>query len=398
YTEKLAIAGENVIQSDSQYYQALGSYLPKISLNASKPFPDNNPPSGATGQIPSKAFASIYGRQAIITGLNEWAGISLAKNFKAIARNALVLSAQQQLLTVAQKYYLVCQLQSTLDTDREIVDLYRKMRIELVRRVTVGKNRQSDVLRTDTQISRLEAQVTSISSQLDTAVSDLAATIGITPKMTVSGAIDLPSPSYKPDDVRMVVSRRSEVIIAKQNIDVADMNLKAAWGGHLPTVYIEGNYRLYNENKIPGDKFYTAITASIPIFEGGITTAKVSEAQSVKRQADLTLSQTLRTVEEDVNTSYDIWRSSVSQAEAFKNALASAERTYVVTANDYRLNLVTIIDVITALTDLQQARNDYKTANLILGFDRIRLGVATNEFPGNGNSTLKNAPLTQMGK
>jgi len=397
YTEKLPIAGENVIQADEVRSQAIGSYLPKISLNAAKPFPDNNPPTGATGPLPSRAYAYLYGRQPIITGLNEVTGIFESKSLASISRHTLTMTAQQQLLIITQKYYLVCQLQSTLDTNREIVDQYKKMRLELVHRVGVGKNRQNDVLRTDSQLARLDAQVASISSQLENAKSDLANAVGIASTIPVSGGIDIPPPAYKTDDLRAVINRRLEVVVAKENIDVADMNLKAAWGGHLPTVYLEGNYRLYNEGNIPGDKFYASITASIPIFAGGVTASKVSQAESAKRQAELNLSQTIRAVEEDVNTSYDTWVSSIKQSDAYKNALDSAERNYGVTISDYRLNLVTILDVITALTDLQTARNDYKTALLAAGFARIRLGVATNEFPGEGNSVLKNAPLTNMG-
>jgi outer membrane protein len=395
YTEKLPIAGENVIQADSQHSQAIGSYLPNVTLNAAKPILNN---SSTTGPIASKAYAYLYVRQPIISGLNEWTNISRQKSVTSISRHILFLSAQQQLLTIAQKYYFVCQLQSTLGIKQEILGLYRKTRAELVRRVAVGKNRQGDILRTDAQIARLEAQLASISSQVEAAKSDLATSTGISATVAMSGGIEIPPPAYKSNDLRSIVSRRLEIVIAKENIDVADMNLKAAWGGHLPTVYLEGNYRLYTEGNNHGDKFSAAIVASMPIFNGMIDTEKVSQAESMRRQTELVLSQTTRAVEEDINTSYDMWVSAVKQSDAYKSALESAERNYAVTMNDYRLNLVTILDVISVLTDLQQARIDYKTALLAAGFARIRLGVATNEFPGSGNDILKNAPQMQMGK
>ncbi|HNX57841.1 MAG TPA: TolC family protein [Spirochaetota bacterium] len=396
-TEALPIIGENVIQSRSVRNQAIGAYLPKVSLNAARPIPDNNPPSGATGSLPSKTYAYIYARQPIITGLNELSGIELASKSESISRNTLALTAQQQFLLISQKYYLVCQLQETLKTDRDIIDLYRKNRGELVRRVSVGKNRQNDVLSTDAQIARLDAQIISITSQLETARNDLISSAGLRADTDIAGGIDLPPPSFTPDDTRTAAYKRYEVLIAQQNVELAGINLKAAWGGHLPTVYLEGNYRLYNESKVDADKFYAAITASLPIFNGGITQEKVSQAESMKRQANLNLSQTVRTVEESIRTSYDTWNSAVKQSDAYKRALESAERNYNVTMNDYRLNLVTILEVITALTNLQQARNDYSAALLSAGLARIHLGTSIGEFPGGGNSVLRNAPLIKTG-
>lgn len=395
FTENLPIAGENVIQAESLYSQAIGSCLPKISINAERPLTKNN---SDTGSLPGKTSAYIYGRQPVVTGLNEWTDIHKSKRAVSISRHFLKLSVQQQLLIVAQKYYLVCQLNSTLDTDREIVELYKKIRVEQVRRVAVGKNRQNDVMRTDAQISRLEAQVALVSSQLAIAENDFALTAGIPSTVMVTGGIELPPPVYKPEDLHSIIFRRTEVIIAKEKVEVANMDLKAAWGGHLPTVYLEGNYRLYKEGINSGDKYNVAVAASLPIFQGGITSEKIYQSESVKRQAELVFTQTTRAVEEDIKTSYDAWCGFVKQSDAYKKALESAERNYRYTINDYRLSLVTVLDVISVLTDLQQARNDFKTAMYASQLSRIRLGVAINEFPEKGNSVLKNTASEKIEK
>jgi len=386
-TENLPVKGENVIQAKSQYSQSIGAYLPSVAINAEKSHYEKS----SAGTSSNNTSAYLYGRQPIITGLNEWSEINRSKRAASVSYKVLVLSAQQQLLTVAQKYYLVCQLQSKYETDLEMIDLYKKIRIELVRRVSVGKNRQNDVIRTDGQISRLEAQAASDLSQLETAKSDLALSIGVSSPVSVSGPVNLPPPLYRSEDISLIVSRRLEIAIARENIDIADMNLNTAIGGHLPSIYLDGNYRLYTEGDDPGDKYNVAIVASLPIFQGGITSEKVSLAKSAKRQADLTLAETTRAVKEDIISSYNIWGGFVKQYDAYKKALGSAERNYNITMNDYRLSLVTILDVISVLAELRQARNDFNTAMFALELSRIKLGVAISEFPGSGNSILKNS-------
>ena len=390
FTENLPIAGEDVVQAKSKHSESIGAYLPNISLNAEKSNSGSALQSGTTS-------AYIYGRQPIMTGLNELTGIYQSDKAASVSSNILKLTASQQLLTVAQKFYTVCQLQSTLKNNREIVDLYKKIRAELLRRVAVGKNRRNDVLRIDGQISRLEAQIASISSRLVAARSELALSIGISAPVSFTGGIKLPPPAYKPGELSSFVYRRIEVIIAKENIEIAAINLKTAMGGHLPSVFLEGSYRLYSNGDDPIDKYTVSVAASLPIFQGGIPSEKVSQAESVKRQADLILTRTIRAVEENIISSYDTWKSFIKQSEAYRKALDSAERNYKITLSDYRLSLVTILDVFSVLTELQQARDDYTTAMLALELSRIKLGVAISEFPASGNKLLKNASVAATG-
>lgn len=386
-TGNLTSAGENVIQSKSLHSQAIGSYLPGISLNAERSFAEKD--SGAKADYTT---AYIKGKQPVISGLNEWTAIERTGRETAMSHNLLRLAAQQQLLSVAQKYYLVRQLQSMLETDIEIVELYRKIRGELARRVAIGKNRKNELIRTDGQISRLEAQAESITSQLETARRELALATGTNSPVS-AGSVNLPLPSFRPDDIKPVTGRRLEVVIARDNLEIAGIKLNAALGGHLPSVYLEGNYRFYSRGDDTLDRYNISVVASLPVFEGGVTSARINQAGSSYRQAELSLAETTRAVEKDILMAYETWNSFIKQSNAYKKALESAERNYDITMNDYRLSLVTILDVISVLTELQQARNDYRTSVFALELSRIKLGVAINEFPGSGNSILRNTSL-----
>jgi outer membrane protein TolC len=56
---------------------------------------------------------------------------------------------------------------------------------------------------------------------------------------------------------------------------------------------------------------------------------------------------------------------------------------------EYRLNLVAILDVFTALTSLYNAREDYETTKLQNSLNRIRLGIAVGEFSGTDIQQLR---------
>jgi outer membrane protein TolC len=75
--------------------------------------------------------------------------------------------------------------------------------------------------------------------------------------------------------------------------------------------------------------------------------------------------------------------------ESFKKSLDAAENNYRLILGEYRLNLVTLIDVFDALTALESARDDYERTVLEHCQSRVRLGVATGELLGPGIRVLR---------
>ncbi|HQO03740.1 MAG TPA: hypothetical protein PLI62_15860, partial [Spirochaetota bacterium] len=74
--EGLAIAGEDFLQAAARRRQAFGSFLPRISLKAQKIFPEDNVRNQSAV---SGSGVSLYARQPIITGLDEWSAFKLAR-------------------------------------------------------------------------------------------------------------------------------------------------------------------------------------------------------------------------------------------------------------------------------------------------------------------------------
>lgn len=127
----------------------------------------------------------------------------------------------------------------------------------------------------------------------------------------------------------------------------------------------------------------------LPLFSGGITVARVREAESALRQARLRLSQQRRLARREILDAYRDYQSSGEQLEAFRKAYLAAREDYQAVAGEYRLNLVPILDLLTSMSALQSAHDDYERVRLAHGLNRIRLGVATNEFSGERIKLLK---------
>jgi len=417
-TETMAIEGENSVQAALQREQAFTSFIPSLSLKANKAFPEQK-----RNYTPLKSSAvSLNARLPIITGLDQVSQITMSISGVKLRELELYDGAGRLLDEVASAYFGVLLLRQGLRNGEQVLGLHAQMLGELRRRVDIGRSRRSDLLRTRSQMYALEAQIKSIRSSLSHAEIALCSLTGDQAGAALRDAADLPAPAYALADESAVMEKRWDVRAAREKVEQAKAGLLAAYGGHLPSAYIEGSYMIYQEkpksslldrtmdayrltspasvltsqySKTKYRDYFVSIGVELPILGPDITFAKVREAHSVKRQADLGLSKTVRLARQDFADSYKTWESSIGELEAYKQAFASAEENYRLVAAEYRMNQVTILDVLTSLTSLQGARDDYERALLQTRLDRVRLGIAAGEFYGDNIRALRPARRAQ---
>jgi outer membrane protein len=391
-TERMAMEGENSVQARARREHAVTAFLPRLSLKANRAIPGLS-----TRYLTStRSMVSLYARLPIVTGLDEVSAIRASCAESKYRELQLYHAAGRLLYDVAAAYYGVLQAEKSLKNSEEIMELYVRMLNELRRRVDIGRSRQSEILRTNSQIFKLRADIIATKNILDHARIAFAALAGIDGEYGLDDSAGREAPAFSPDDAEKIRDERWDVKAAREYVEYAGAGVLSAWGLHLPSAYIEGSYILYQETRRTSATspyryrdYSINLGVEFPILGNDITFAKVREANSVKRQAELSLAGTMRAAGEEILDSYHSWKSSGESLEAYRRALASADDNYRTVSNEYRLNLVSILDVLTAITALQNARDDYETANLQHRLDRVRLGVAINEFSGDKIGRLK---------
>ncbi|HOO73446.1 MAG TPA: TolC family protein [Spirochaetota bacterium] len=398
-TERLAIEGEAAIQADYKKWQALGKLFPSVSFKTTRYLMDEK-----TAGSSFKSYLNLYARQNLISGLDDYAQIKLSTHNVRQKEYSLNDAAGKLLLDVAIVYLQTMQIDRTLKNRKDVLEYYRGIAAELQRRVAVGRSRKSELLRTNSQIYKLEAEIEQMQNQYCSIRLALGTLTGLSREVIFEDVTDIPpTESLFPDpetspgaenapDLSRLVDSRFDVRAAAEEVSVAKAEYLMAMRGNLPSVYLEGYYRLYHEDKT-GPDYYGALGAELPLVDGGVTVAKIKEAESLKRQAELRLSQVRRAALQEIQDAFATYRSSIHEMGSFKKALDAAEGDYRAVVREYGLNLVTLLDVFNALTDLASSRDDYQQSVLNHCLSRIRLGVATGEFPGKGISLLRNCSL-----
>ena len=378
-TEDLKIGSESYFQAIERKRQNFGNFLPYLAFQGNYVLPTSIKGSAPVSSSGLSSGISLYGRQNILSGLSEWGNYSLAGKDVELNKMQLSVMTNGLLLDVSAAYYSVLTLQDLYKSNTEILNLYKKTRAEIARRTSIGRSKVSDLLRVDTQVYQLEAQIKDIETILDSTKLALSFLTGVNSyllKDTFSFS-EIPDAIEKADELLLT---RPDVKFAGIMLEKANISYSVSIGGHLPNIYAHGAYSIYSRG--PGNDYYVGIGAELPIFEGGSAQAKIKEADSQKKAAEFNLTKVKKDAKQDIIDSAALVNVSKSQYDAYRKAYESSQKTYQAVMSDYTKDRVTVLDVLSSLTSLQSAKNDFEKINLTRKLYRIRLGIAIFEYAG----------------
>jgi outer membrane protein len=123
------------------------------------------------------------------------------------------------------------------------------------------------------------------------------------------------------------------------------------------------------------------LALTVPLYAGGSLQSQVREALSQSTQAELSTSQARRQAEQEIRAVYQSVVFDRSRLVALEKATESARKNYEVQRHDYRLGLVTNLDVLQALTAFQENQRALDRARYIAKLDYLRLEAAAARRP-----------------
>lgn len=378
-TERLALKAEDMEQAGAKTLQSAGKMLPHLSLQGSKTFTsDGTLPSG--GSTNPSASLSLNATQTLFTGLDEVAGISASSANADFHRASSRHEAGRLLLDVSRVFYSVLQLEESLKTKEASRELTERILAQLKNWQAVGRTRNSEVLSTQAQLSRLSAETRETQNQLTQAREELAGLTGVPVDQKFADQSSAAAPSSDLTLLEKKVEVRADVLAAKASVGLADALLLQAHGRNLPSLSAQGNYFLHREgSSVP--EWNVLLTANLPFLEGGETLGVEKEMASRKRQAEMALGEARRLGLQEVRQAYQSLVNSIGEAEAYQKALEASEAEYKAVSADYRNSLTTNLEVLRTLNSLQDVKDNYSRARFRALTDQVWLGVATGDLP-----------------
>lgn len=158
-----------------------------------------------------------------------------------------------------------------------------------------------------------------------------------------------------------------ELQALKYSVESARRSISAYQAGHLPRIELQvgGNYSNtgFNNQQQPAYEVGTAtVQATIPLYEGGITSARVREAEGRRGLGAARLEEKLRELEQITRAAYLDMATSPARNKATDRQLAASEKSRDAMKKGYEFGIVTIIDLLNAEKQLSEARKVQRQA------------------------------------
>ncbi|WP_372522520.1 TolC family protein [Sulfuricaulis sp.] len=382
-SEVVATQGELIRQAEEHYKQADSALFPTVNGVASyarqDPIPAGDLPNASSPN--RQSVAKLTATQPLFRGFREFAGLRQTKALVG-AQNQDYLNARTQLFNdVVQNFYIVLSIEQDLKNFSEEINQNIDREKELNGRVRIGRSRISEVLSVQSTINTLRAQVEQLQSQLGTAREAFAFLSGLAPTTPLRDTEDLPATLEPLDDYLAQLEMRPDVKASQQRLSAAQENTTVARGANLPSLDLNANRYLERTGNLKDSNWDVGVALTVPIYAGGLLQSKVSEAVSQRTQAELSVSQVRRQAEQEIRSIYQSVVFDRLQLDALEKATESARKNYEAQRHDYRLGLVTNLDVLQALTAYQQNQRALDRARFTEKLDYLRLEAAVVRRP-----------------
>ncbi len=313
---------------------------------------------------------SITASLPIFTGGQLQGQIGQAKaNYRSM------LSAEEQAYiemkeTATNGYFTMLDAGNMKTLCQESVDRLQAHLDNVIAQYNVGIVARADVLRSEVELANAKQDLISAENGYDVAEATLNNIIG-TPLSTTLVLKD--TLQYVPYDNDMAYclayseEHRPELKQAEYGVDAAEAALVVARSGHMPKVSaVAGNYWGGTDNSNwPGDDndhWSVGVTASMNIFDSGVTWSKIHAAQENLAKAKETQRQVKDAVELEVRTDYLGMREAEKRISTTQVAVAQAEEDYHIAVVRYQAGVGTNIDVMDAQVALTEAKTNYVKA------------------------------------
>ena len=324
------------------------------------------------------------------------------RSSKANARSteAQYVAAEQDLiLRVATAYFTVLNDQDQLRYAEANQKALQKQLDAAQAKYSVGLSAITDA---DSARAQEAAAAAAVIQARTTLYNDREALAQITGKAPVDLRVlrdKLPLNPPQPDDpeawVNTALSTNPSLQAQREQVEAARHDVTAAHAAHLPTLgasvsysrnpawgpgnigaAIDGSHDPVLRDNSRRNDTTVGLVLTVPLVQGGGIIARERQAIAQRDQANDLLEQDRRQVVANTRNAFNSIRAGISQVQAQKEAVASAQKALQSTQAGYEVGSQTIIDVLFAQQTLFQAESNYSQARHAYVINQLNLEFA----------------------
>jgi outer membrane protein len=337
---------------------------------------------------------SVYNRAAggiavsqLITDFGHTANLSASSKFQAQAENQNATATREQVLLQASTAYLgTLEAQAVLGVAQQTLDT-RQLLLDRVGVLATNKIKSElDVSFARVAVAEARLLVQKAHNDADAAMTSLSTALGYREPRTFHLVEQSEPAAANTNDISALVetalAERPELLSLRDQNNAALHLAKSQRDARLPVVQalaMAGGAPVHDEH-VPDDYAVGAIQVSVPLFAGGLYTARQREAE-LKAEADL---EVLRSAENDIVRDVHIaWlnlNNAQEQLQTTEDLVNNAAEAYDLADARYKAGSSSIVELSQAQLSLTSAQIDEANARYNVMIQQANLDYQTGEL------------------
>jgi outer membrane protein TolC len=316
-------------------------------------------------------------------GKTRYSGQAASKAADA-QRDSTEATRLDTVYSVSQAYYRVLEARELLkvgETSRSQREAFFKL-IDSYQRS--GKATRIELLKAEAQLLDAERSLVQAREALRISEMILKKTIGVGVDAKINIADGLPETFAEPENDEFLLAEMFEnnpdLKKSTQFKEQARLSIDSATGSYLPEISLQGSYgyrqRDTGQPPLSGDEWMAGVFLEWSLFEGGTTRAQVAKARARYREVEWNDKAIRDQVRVDLSQALGDIRTALASIQSSKRLVEAQEEAYKAVVEFYKRGKATYIEVLSAETDLTQAKaayvlsvGDYQSASARL--DRV---------------------------
>ena len=378
----LAVTNDPTVREARERYEAShtlidqgkSQLLPTVSLQGQ---------SARNANAPATGFSYAAGFNSHNWGLNinqnllnfeAWYAFQSARQSDRQAATNLAIAEQDLIVRVATAYFDVLRSQDNLDAFIAEEEAAESILRQSEERFDVGLSTVTDVYQSQSSYDLARVNRLVEENNLAQRREALEVLTGESHNMLESLAEGFPVAPAEPAVMTPWEEAASEnnlsVKAAEYQFEASKETVKSARARHLPTLTLGANYG-YNAESVNPFSFFpgqanerasVGLTLTVPLYTGGLTSARRRQAYHNQNAAEEVLLFTRRAALQDIRNAFRSVQTDVVTVAARQQAIVSAESALEATEVGAEVGTQNVVDVVLALRTLYQAERDYANA------------------------------------
>jgi outer membrane protein len=381
HNETVKIQEKTLEIAEERKSQATGSILPRVSAIGNYTKQDTNGLTASQRNSISEDnhSARLNATQTLFHGTQEYSALRAAN--RNIEAEEFTLSQRRRELygQVATQFYALMTAEKDLNNLKTLLELSEYRANDLQKRARVGRVRKGELLQAQAQVAASRSLVIQAQNTLVQARTSFYQLTGIQEAQLVDTLV-LPQKMAALESYLQKLEQRPDIQAYMRRTEAACENVNIAWGAHMPTLDLSGNYYLRREGSLENVKWDYGLTLTLPLFEGGVTQSKVREASAVYGQAEMNLALGRRTAEKQLRDLYSAVNDGKVQLISLAESAKLSEENYKEQTKDNRFGLVSSLEVLQALNTFIETKRSLDRVNSQVKTAYAQLRAATGEI------------------